>query len=652
MKQNAYEMFLDRLDPSWRSDQLAFFRVLAEHGPDGVPVLAERLCLASCSPDLRRLGLEASYYFAWPEWVPMLARILKYEKDPTTFETGARALGRLGTPEALATLKELYQFRGTLPFRRILEQVLNESDPVEAFRHNLSRLLQGSTHANEANEGAHQLEKLLTPDSVALLQPLASHPDLLVYRHALRLLSQIPSREAAEFLLHLLVEAHEDVLAEREVRALLNAFRSLPRPDVKGRVVRALADRWQEREPTLALDLASEDPQDLGRAIQVLKQTAGGLLDTFLLDTLEAALDEKPAQLARLLTQAGDQAAQRTRRLEFALDTAASGLAQLAHQGLIPPEDVLEPLANLFRSGAGRAGIATALASLVPPSDEAILHLLLNDTDGAHRLAALEALGSRQDPALRPALAQLRKDPIADVAHRALWHLGHLPDPEAQARTWLVVGDPEDILAGLQFIQMHHLTGLVPDLLRLVASEPQEILLFAALQTLGGLGSLQAAEHLFGLLHSGQPLKLQLALAEALRDFADPDVAMALCERATELASPDLCAVGIEALARAHGSEASPLKASYASLLIKLTRTAWESRNPWALRRRVAEALTALHFPQPIAWNTLVNLFQQTLSEKRNPGTVSSEDLAHLNTCARALAKRVNPHPSSTVARA
>jgi len=641
MRQNPFEMFLDRLDPTWRGDQLAFFRTLADVGRGAVPELAERVLKASCPAAMRQLVLEASFYHPWPEWIPVTSRLLRHEKDLGVFESGARALGRIGTPEALEALRELAPTRATQPFRDVLDLVLRESDPTEAFHHHFARLLQGSAQPADANEGAHQLAKLLSPEALEPIRTLASHPDLLVYRHALRLLGQIQSTEAADCLLELLEEAHQDAMADRDVRTQLTGFRSLGRPEVQTQVVRLLVQRWESKDPVLAVDLGSDQPERVQSAIRRIRDEEPGLFDTFLLDTLVASQEEKPAHLARHLSQAGEQAAQRARRLEFALDATAQGLADLADQGFIDPQRMLNPLAECLRRNTGRAGVASALARLVPATSEELLDLLVQEADGALRMAALEVLGERRDPALRATLLKLRRDPISDLAQRALWHLGQLPDPEGLARERLGLADPEEIQVALRFIAMHQLDALVPQLLELVASEPQEAILLATLETIGALGSPLAVDPLLNLLHSGQNTRVQVALAQALRDLGDPACAIALCAKAAELTSPELHALAVEALARAHGTAHQSLPLTQTHALDVAVRAAWNARHPsWPLRRRVGDALVALHLEHKTSWVDFANLIQETLHEKRPSGTVPTEDLAHLQTAARALTQK------------
>ena len=639
MRHAAFDMFLDRLDPSQREDQLAFFRVLAATGPEGLNEVASRIRRVSCPAAMRQLALEFSYYYPWPEWAPLLDRLLKHEKELALFETGVRALGRMQTPESLEALRSLSLSRATPGFREILAQVLRESDPAEAFAHHFSRLLKGSAQPEEANEGAHQLARLVDAESLEPLKACVSHPDPMVFRHALRLICLIPSAATAEYLLDCFEGMHRDALENREARVLLNGARALPHPEVQAKALQALSARWLAMAPEALALLESGEAAAQKQGLEALRVKASGLLDAFLLDTFQAALVERPAHLAKFLTQAGDEAQQRTRRIDFVLDTAAQGLANLAEDH-IDGERVRPILAASLREGTGNAGVAAALARLLQPGDELLLELLVTQAEGVLRSAALEVLGQRQEPAFRPAFLSLRRDPIAEIADRSLWHLGQLPDAEGSARSFLANPDPEELQVGLCFVAMHRLLNLVPDLLTLAEQEGREAVLTATLRTLGELGAPESLEPLLTLLHSGQGARIQVALGEAIRGLGSPAAALALASKALELRSPTLHTQAVETFAQAHGDPASPLPVSSYPIFLQALQAGWSDRQPWSLRRRLADALLLLQAENSVPFTEGTNLIQATLAEKRNPGAVASEDLAHLNNCARALARR------------
>jgi len=232
-----------------------------------------------------------------------------------------------------------------------VEQVLQETVPAEAFHHHFFRLLQGSANPGEADASAEQLSRLLGPESLEPLKDGVSHPDPLVFRHALRLICQIPSREVAVYLQGYLDEIQQDAAEDHEARTLLAAFRTLPRPEVQELAIQALSARWKEQQPEAVAELTSGQADRVWVAVAALREVGTAILDALLLDTLLAAMEENPAHLAEVLTQAGDAADQRTRRLDFALQTAAQGLVDLADQGLIEaadpaPDQLVHPAAR------------------------------------------------------------------------------------------------------------------------------------------------------------------------------------------------------------------------------------------------------------------------------------------------------------------
>ncbi len=640
MKQSPFEMFLDRLDPTWREHQLAFFKIMAAAGPDAVEDLAERVLRISCPVGLKQLALEFSFYHPWPEWSPIIDRVLKHEKSLELFETGARALGRIRTPEALDSLRNLSLSRATPGFREIVDQVLRESDPAEAFQHHFSRLLKGSAHPGDANEGAHELAKLIGPENLEPLKSGVSHPDPLVFRHALRLICLIQSSEAATFLLEYMKDIQQDAMEDHEARAMLTSFRVLPRPEVQEKAVQTLSLRWKERQPDAVADLVSGEGERLQAACAALRKDGTGILDSLLVDTLMAAMDDKPAHLAKFLTLAGEAAHQRTRRLDFALQTAAQGLADLAASGKIQADRILPVLAEPLRQGTGNAGVAAALAQLVSPEHQDLVDLLMHHPEGALRGAAMETLGKRQDPAFHPALFKLRRDAITDISERSLWHLGQLPDPAGTARMMLDHADPGEVLVGLRFIAMHKLEELVPDLLGLVEKEQREALQLAIFKTLGQVGSAKAVDPLLGFLQIAMAPQIQVAIAEALRELGNASGAIALCGKASELKSPELCTVALEALAKAHNTPEKPLPAVESALLVTMTRGGWSARNPWPLRPRIIDALVEVYVPGRSFWMEVSNLVHSTLSEKRPNNAVSTEDVARMQAGARVLAQK------------
>jgi HEAT repeat protein len=608
-------VLLDHLDGTDRTHQLEFFRAMLTTGPEAIPELDGRLPGARAPRALRQLAMEASFYFPWPGWVPILARILRYEADFPIFQTGTRALGRIGTSEALEALRELLALRQGTEFREVIAEVLAETDPAEAFNHYLSRLLEGSANPAVANEAAQRLIQLVDGTSLEHLRAVAMHPDLLVFRHALLLLAHVHTPEAAELLLEILRDNHQEILADRTLKEALATVRSSP--------------------PAVARETAQEALTALGS-----KPDPQGLLRSFFIQVLNATEEGKPNQLLAVVTQTVDAMHLRSRRMGFAVDAAAEGLAALAALGIVAPGKVLDHLVEAYREQTGREGLARALARLVPADAKAIHDLILAGPDGAQRAAAVEILGDRREEALHPALLRACQDPLTDIADRALFHLGRLACAEDLAHALMHSTVPEELRLGLRLIGEHRFKGLVPDLLELMKGASREDLVLLAIETLGAVGAAQAAQPLLDMLHSGQSPRLQTALALALRDLKLPGTAQDLGRKADELRTPSLHAVAVEALAAAHPGPERPLPAAEGPTLLEHVKAAWNDRNPWALRLRVVTALQALCLESPETWRSLSELLQEGLGEKRPQGVWSPGELHQVQGAARDFLKR------------
>jgi len=608
---------LDHLDGTRRSHQLEFFRAVLAAGQECVPELDVRLPGARAPRALRQLALEASFYFPWPDWVPLLARILRYEADFEIFQTGTRALGRVGNQEALEALRDLLAMRQGAEFKEVISGVLSETDPAVAFNHHLSRLLEGSANPGVANEAAQRLIQVVDGDSLEQLKAVAQHPDLLVFRHALVLIANVFTPEAAETLLDFLRENHLEVLGDRALKEALGSLRALP--------------------PAAAREAAQA-------RLKALKEGPGGhvLLHAFFTQVSMAADEGKATQLQAVFTQTAEAMHLRARRLGFAVDATAEGLAGMAARGLVAPERVLALLVPAYQEQTGREGLARALARLVPAEDTELQTLILTGPDGAQRAAAVEILGDRLDEGLRGALLQACRDPLTDIADRARFHLGRLPSAEQLAGELLHAPSPEDIRLGLQLVAEHRFLSRVPDLLELIRTGNREELVLQTIEALGAVGAAQAAEPLMAMLHSGQSPRLQSALALALRDLGLPAVAVGLCAKADELRQASLHVVAVEALALAHGDPAVPLAADQGALVLDQVRHCWNERNPWSHRLRLIEALHRLHLDSPDTWRVLTDLVTEVLAEKRPQGAWTQAELHQVQAMHRDFLRRAS----------
>lgn len=633
---DQFRAVLDHLDAEERVDQLRYFRVLNDLGAEVIPELNLRLQRVSAPRAFRLLVFESAFYYPWSGWVPLLSRALRREADPELFGLGILALGSIGDAGAVAALRELSQHSSQPGFQEKVAGVLADADPTLAWDHHLERLLEGSVNPAVANEGARQLGQLLDPTKLASLRTVLTHPDLLVFRHSVRLLARVPSAEAGAFLLGYLWECHQGILEGRAFKETLAALRSLGVEAVQARVVAGFSDTFAASE-TESLGLLRDGigPSTL-RVAQDLRQRAQSLSDRWLADILVASVEAKGARLQALFSEAGEELTQRFRRLAFALDAGAEGLVERVQGRQLSAEEVLPMLEASLRLQTGHEGVARALAALAPAQDEDLTELLLRLPDSTGRLAALETLGERGEEALGPVLLRACRDPISDIAQRAMLHLGKLPGADSVARSLLLGDRLEDIQLGIRFVGLHSLKNLAPELLNLVRAATREELAVEALESLGHSGAVEMAAELLELLHSGQSPRMQLALGQALRDLGDVESTRLLCARAEALRSPLLHAVALEAVIRMQHE----LGVETLQRVPGLVSAAWEGWHPWASRLRVVLALQGLHLEDRQLWAKLLARIQAGIAESKTAGGWSGPDRAKVQAVARELAAR------------
>ncbi len=632
---DPFRAVLDHLDGAERTHQLLFFRGLDGVGEDAVAELEPRLTRPGVPRSLRHLILEGCFYHAWPRAVPMLSRVLRHEGDPELFALGVAALGRIGGAKALAALKELSQLCSSPGFQTLVAEVLAQADPAQAWDHHMGLLLTGSGNPSVANEAARQLGPLVDATRLESLRTVLMHPDLLVFRHAVRLVARIPSEEAATFLASFLKECHREVLEDRALKEMISAIRGLNREAAREMALARLSAPFAEAEAETLEHLGAETGPQAIRSAKALCERASGAVDRFLAQVLLAVAENKGGTLQSLPTEWLEELNLRARRLAFALDTGAEGLAGMVKVRLLPQEAALPILEAALRLQTGREGVARALAALAPASEPELMELLIRHPDSALRAAALEVLGERQEEALRPAVLAAFRDPISDIAQRAMLHLGQLPGAEKVATDLLRSGHLEDIRLGIRFIGLHRLGGLAPELLELVTGSREELGL-EALEALGSSASVEVAPALLELLHSGQNPRMQLGLAEALRDMGQAEWAEQLCLKADELKHPLLHAVAFEGLV---GVQEALGQGGVPQILAQF-QGAWDGRNPWATRLRVVLVLTRLTLEDRKLWAELATLVQGALVESRTGGGWAGQDLAKVQTVARELARR------------
>jgi hypothetical protein len=639
---DQFRAFLDHLDASDRSDVLVFFTLVSQLEEDCIDELGPRLQRAQTPKGLRLLILEICFYYPWQGWLDCLAKTLRHEPDLEVFAAGARALGRIQVPAAMAILRELHEIRPVEAFQDVVSQVLLESNPREAFAYHLGRLMEGSHSPRVANEAAVQLGRIVGAQDLPQLLVVVHHEDLLIARHALRLIALVPSPEAAEFLLMFLGECHQETLDDRRLKDLVGLLKS-PGPTLRPELLNQLGEVFQPRDAAAVQALAAL-PEGLGpegsQALQRLLDCAVGQYETCLVESTALVFEGKSAKLHARLGEVTQGMHQRSRRLGFFVDTSAEGLSFMVQHQLMDPGRILPLLAESYRHGTGQEGLSRVLGQLVPARDADLLSLLHLGPDAACRGAALDALGARRDEAFLPFLLQACRDSIVDLAQRAMLALGQLGGAPDAARNLLLSSDPEDARLGIRIAAINRMAGAVDMLLAFLDRNQREELSLEAIEALGQIGEVTCGDRLLDLLHSGQAPRIQLALGRAVRALRQTDQAISLADKASQLRNTALHALATEALIEAYAQAASPLPEGALATLRSQIQPCWNEKDPWAYRGRIVAALEGLRCTSRPFYEEMAALVQSALVDKQSQRVWSTEQLTLASTVLRELNRR------------
>ncbi len=639
---DQFRAFLDHFDADDRDEVLMFFRFVGVLEEDALDELGTRLQKSMASRGLRRVVLETAFYYPWVGWLEYLSKLLRHETDQELFEAGARVIGRIRDGGAMRLLRELHTIRQAEAFQAILGHVLAESDPREAFSYHLGRLLEGSASPRVANEAAAELVRVVSREDLPRLLVTVQHPDLLVARHALRLVTHVHAPESAEFLLEQLRESHQETLADRQMKEYLGVFRGAPLP-VRGDVIGLLRTTFGLRCPEALTNLESE-PDEFGAAgaagLEALRCAVQGGAETFLVEAAAMVLEGKPAKLAALAAEASEGVAQRGRRLGFTVDTCAEGLGSMVRHHILTVDQVLPSVVEAYTEATGREGLARVLGQLVSPKDQGTLGRIMAGPDPASRGAALEAIGVRQDEDMLPFLLAACQDPIVDLAQRAMVALGQLGGAPGTVMRLVLSGAPDEARLGIRIAGINRMEGAASVLLEFMEKNQREDLSLEAIDSLGKIGLVGSGDALLDLLHSGQSPRVQAALALAVRDMGHADLAFSLCAKATQLRSVAVSAAAAEAILRAYPDPEHAMPPGAFVLFREQVKTCWEDKDPWALRFRLTEGFEKLYCQEPANVDEMIALVQGALSDKRIHGLWSLEQQNRAASIVKELGRR------------
>ncbi len=324
----------------------------------------------------------------------------------------AWALGQLGDPKTLGPLIRAYFSRvGRGGDELVWAMARTSGSGVPALT------------LSSISEYPQRNDKYNAPEAIAQLPgtlPTPATSAKLVADHA---------DDIAKGLLDALAE-HRDVvvavLADLDSAPVQLGLGALTPKGGDAKVTAAVASISQAIAPSVAAQLASEDPKVRALAVSVLAKLDG------------PAAKGADAAIAKALTDPADQVRA----------SAMNSIATLSLRRGSPPPDLLSSLTQTLSSGpwADRRVAALALGRLGPKSDTGALIKAASDNSSFVREAVAQALGTTGSTTALEPLLQLSRDEVAQVRAAAAHALASSKDDRAVKRRAELATDPDPVV--------------------------------------------------------------------------------------------------------------------------------------------------------------------------------------------------------------
>lgn len=604
-------------------------------------VLGPALRQPASSRALRRMILQLAVRFDWPEWAPHLRQALLQETDLGIFDEGCAALGALGTREAWEALEALQAARGDADRQVILDRERNLLQSPQGVAHHLGRLQEGAGNPRLAQQGARHLAVLAGEEDFPAIRDAFLVGDEVAQRLALRILGGVPGEGVTAFLAGLLDHARRELLDAQELQALLRRTESVPRASARETFLALVVERFRERVPQEAQDLRHLAVQENLDPVALLEPfRAEGSTETFLLEALGLLLESKVARYSAFHSETLAANEGRLVQLTDRIEQVSERLAYRVDLGLAQPGEVLRVLTEVFHDRLGGDAFLFAFLRLVPPADASILEAVLAEPEVSRRQKCLDALGTREDDALTPFFLKATLDPIVEVGHLAMHHLGKLPGSLPALMALFESGQPDQMRRAIRAFAENHTAEAAEPLLAFVQKDLRDDLLVEAVDALANLGVERAAEPLLNLLHDGKPLALQVSLARALGMLGTEEASLGLIHKAPQLKHPQVLVLCLEGALSAFMSFDQPLPVAELPSLLQLVDRCCDEREGEGQRLRAVLAMQNLYVLERDAYERLKDRFSDFLFDMRAKESWDRESNDRVAAVVKEMARR------------
>ena len=516
-----------------------------------LPELGERLLKPTSGKPLKRAILSLTTKFDWPEWTEPILKALLTEPDLGVFDEGCAALGRLVAREAYDALLTLQAQRPDPDRRLIVQRELNALDPSQPLSFFISRLSEGEGNPRLAHQGARQAAVLATEGDLPALVEAYRNGDPLTARLALRVISGLPGGAAGTFLLDLFQQLMRNLTEQREQEALINRVHLLQRVQAREELIQIYAARLKDRCGGESAALLQAMADEEANPIAILDRMAPhvrGEYEAFLAESVQVLVEGKVARFSALLSDRLDQSQKLQETHSQHLDQVALGLHRQAKAGHLPRAQVVAVLSEGLARFHRQEGVALAFCWLVDPEDEACLARVQSEQDPKRRMFLLDALGAREEDRFTAFFLKALEDPIVEVGHRAIHHLGRLPSAFPVVMARFQSGQPDQVRQSIRIFRENRNRAAAESLTAFVSTEQRDDLMVEAVEALGAIAYPPATPVLLEHLHDGKPARLQIALATALGAMETPEASLGLLAKAPGLKIPTVLILCLEGL--------------------------------------------------------------------------------------------------------
>jgi len=491
-----------------------------------------------------------------------LIAVLKSDASQKEKADACRQLAVIGTKDAIAPLAALLGDEKLSHMARYALETIPDTAVDEALRDALGKLkgrplvgVIGSIGVRRDAQAVKALAKMLQDSDTEVAQAAARALGKIGNSAAAKALqAALPNAPSANqlALCEGLFRCAEALAAEGRPEIAIEIYdqlRSLKAPhQVRGGALRgAILDRGKEGLPLLRQYLSSDDYILFSAAVQ----TAGELPYAEVTEALTAVLKGLSADNQILIIQVlGKRADPEALPALFALTksgeksvrlAAIRALPEIGHPSAVPVLVGLLADADRQISEAAQEG----LAALPGQEADAVVMAMLNSSQTAQRLVALELIGRRRMTTSIPALLKAARDADPQVRSAAIKMVGELGGPaELPALLDLFMGLEQSqelaaaeqaliaVLAGADNPQSHaeKFTSLLTQ-----ATGVQKSSLFRVLGTVGGSDALRAVCTWVG----DSDAQVNTAAIRALCAWKDADAAPILLRLAEKFRNPN-----------------------------------------------------------------------------------------------------------------